>query len=209
MTTVPPRLPLRPFPPLVWWGAALEGSATLDVHEHYQKRSFRNRYWIMTSNGPESCSVPVERRGGIPRPQDQIFRAAGDADRKAWQAVRSAYGRSPFFEEMAPELEALFLEGGATLGEWNRATLEWASGWLDIPVPRDAHPPWEPFDAAVVQEGDGMEDARVPRWAHIWEGRHHDIPYQRLGILDALLHLGPAARGLINPIPPSGFRHPG
>jgi len=209
VTTVPPRLPLRPFPPLVWWGAALEGSATLDVHEHYQKRSFRNRYWIMTSNGPESCSVPVERRGGIPRPQDQIFRAAGDADRKAWQAVRSAYGRSPFFEEMAPELEALFLEGGATLGEWNRATLEWASGWLDIPVPRDAHPPWEPFDAAVVQEGDGMEDARVPRWAHIWEGRHHDIPYQRLGILDALLHLGPAARGLINPIPPSGFRHPG
>ena len=209
MTTVPPRLPLRPFPPLVWWGAALEGSATLDVHEHYQKRSFRNRYWIMTSNGPESCSVPVERRGGIPRPQDQIFRAAGDADRKAWQAVRSAYGRSPFFEEMAPELEALFLEGGATLGEWNRATVEWASGWLDIPVPRDAHPPWEPFDAAVVQEGDGMEDARVPRWAHIWEGRHHDIPYQRLGILDALLHLGPAARGLINPIPPSGFRHPG
>ena len=209
MTTVPPRLPLCPFPPLVWWGAALEGSAVLDVHEHYQKRSFRNRYWIMTSNGPESCSVPVERRGGIPRPQDQTLRVTGDAERKAWQAVRSAYGRTPFFEEMAPELESLFLEGGATLGEWNRATMQWASGWLDIPVPRDADPPWEPFDAAAVQEVDGMEETQARRWSHVWEGRHHDIPYQRLGILDALLHLGPAARGLINPIPPSGFRHPG
>ena len=209
MTIVPSRLPLCPFPPLVWWGAAREGSFTLDVHEHYQKRSFRNRYWIMTSNGPECCSVPVERRGGTPRPQDQTLRVTGDADRKAWQAIRSAYGRSPFFEEMAPELESLFLEGSASLGEWNRATLRWASGWLDIPVPNDASPPWQPMDATVGQEGDGLGESLSPRWAHIWKGRHHDIPFEKLGILDALLHLGPEARKLIQPIPPSGFRHPG
>ena len=59
-------LPLCPFPPIRWWRAALSDGAVLDAGEHYQKRSFRNRMVLMTANGVQTLTMPVERRGGLP-----------------------------------------------------------------------------------------------------------------------------------------------
>lgn len=208
----PPRvtLPLCPFPPIGWWRAALSDGAVLDAGEHYQKRSFRNRLVLMASNGVQTLTMPVERRGGVPRPQDEVALAPGSDSSKLWRAVITAYGSAPFFEEMAPELEALFLDGPETLGAWNRKSLVWASGWLGISVPKE--------DATASQdlldhEANLMEwcdsGAGSAGWPHIWDDRRLDIPYHRLSCLDVLLHCGPEARGWINPLPPSGSPHRG
>ena len=198
-------LPLCPFPPIGWWRAALSDGAVLDAGEHYQKRSFRNRLVLMASNGVQTLTMPVERRGGVPRPQDEVALAPGSDSSKLWRAVITAYGSAPFFEEMAPELEALFLDGPDTLGAWNRKSLVWASGWLGISVPKE--------DATASQdlldhEANLMEwcdsGAGSAGWPHIWDDRRLDIPYHRLSCLDVLLHCGPEARGWVNPRPPSG-----
>lgn len=209
MTGEADLLPLCPFPPLPWWGAICGKAARLDGLEHYQKRSFRNRYCVMQSDGLMQLTVPVERRGGRPRPQDETRRVMGDADRKAWQAVRTAYGRAPYFEEMADGLEALFLRGPETLGGWNRATVAWAAEWMGISVPGDVQA--EEFHVVdhgvrMLQWQDGAAHGLV-RWPHVWEDRHRDIPFERLGILDALLHVGPAAAEWVKPVPPSGSPH--
>lgn len=203
-------LPLCPFPPIGWWRAALSDGAVLDAGEHYQKRSFRNRLVLMASNGVQTLTMPVERRGGVPRPQDEVALAPGSDSSKLWRAVITAYGSAPFFEEMAPELEALFLDGPETLGAWNRKSLVWASGWLGISVPKE--------DATASQdlldhEANLMEwcdsGAGSAGWPHIWDDRRLDIPYHRLSCLDVLLHCGPEARGWITPLPPSGSPHRG
>jgi len=162
----------------------------------------------MTSHGVQTLSLPVERRGGIPRSQDETRRVLGDADRKIWQAVKSAYGRAPFFPEMEGELEALFLSGPPTLGGFNRATLSWAADWLGLDVPGAAPDripggadwgfPLPPRDAHVAE--------RLQGWAHVWADRKGEIPYADLSILDALLHLGPEASQRIIPFLPSGFQ---
>lgn len=205
------RLPLCPFPPIPWWRVARAAEASIDVAEHYPKRTFRNRILLMTSNGIQSLSLPVERRGGVPRVQDATVRIKGDADRKTWQAVRSAYGRAPFFPEMAGELEALFLSGPGSLGGFNRASLAWSAQWLGMDVPGDAleshgerglqaYPPFAE-DAQELEE--------VKGWAHVWDGRGHVIPYAQLSILDVLMHLGPEAAHRIIPQRPNGSLHPG
>ena len=33
----------------------------IEKHEHYQKRSFRNRYSILTANGPVTLSIPLKK----------------------------------------------------------------------------------------------------------------------------------------------------
>ena len=205
-------IPLCPFPPIPWWGMVLGGGVGLDGLEHYQKRSFRNRYTIMSSTGTLNLTVPVEKRGGNPRPQHQTLRVTGEPDRKAWQAVKTAYGRAPYFEEMAQELESLFLRGPENLGDWNLATVDWASSWLGIERP------------ALVTEGEYqvqdhghlmmqlMASASVMnpcRWPHVWGDRNEEIPFVFVGILDALLHLGPEAVSLIRPVPQSGSQRPG
>ncbi len=202
-------LPLCPFPPLPWWCAALQDGATLDVHEHYPKRTFRNRMVLAQSTGLRDWTVPVERRAGIPRRQDDTRRIAGDADRKAWQAIRSAYGNAPFFEEMCDELEALFLEGPETLGAWNMATLEWMSGWLDVqvPLPEAKRLPLPVDHAFQLESWSKWWNLHHIRWPHIWQDRMGQVDFSKMSGLDALLHLGPAAAGRISPFPRSGFPH--
>jgi len=204
------RLPLCPFPPISWWAAAQSEGVLLDAGEHYQKRSFRNRFAIMTSGGAQVCTIPVERRGGRPRPQDETSRIGGDADRKVWQAIRTAYGRTPFFDEMSEGLAPLILEGAASLGEWNRATIRWAASWLDLDVPPDAQEVPTRVDHTGNMARFAAQAGRLDiRWPHVWSGRHDAIPFLQLGILDVLLHLGPEARRLITPIPWSAPQRPG
>lgn len=198
-------LPLCPFPPVGWWRAALSDGALLDAGEHYQKRSFRNRMVLMTSNGVQTLTVPVERRGGVPRAQDEVALALRADRGKLWRAVITAYGSAPFFEEMAPDLESLFLSGPDTLGSWNRKSLEWSSGWMGIPVPEEVT---TASQGLVDHEANFMawsdSEAGITRWPHIWDDRGWDIPHHRLSCLDVLLHCGPEARGRVNPLPPNG-----
>jgi hypothetical protein len=188
--------------------AAAEG-VKLDVHEHYQKRTFRNRLKLLTSNGVQDWTIPVERRGGRPRSQDETLRIRNDAGLKAWQAVRSAYGRAPYFEEMAEELKEIFLSGPESLGEWNRATMHWAAGWLGAHVPPDADETFGPCPHGFPLSVASMDMFRGQySWPHVWADRHSGIPFAQLSVLDALVHLGPEASGRIIRIPWNGFPHP-
>ena len=155
----------------------------------------------MTANGPQVLTLPVERRAGRPRPQHETMRSLG-VEIKLWRAVRTAYGAAPFFDELAPELESLFLDGPESLGAWNQAALAWASDWLDVTVPSHLTGPIE----AVPRHGETMEHwtlawAKNHRgWAHIWSDRGLNIPYAMLSCLDAVLHCGPEAKRLVSPL---------
>ena len=129
------------------------------------------------------------------------MRIPGD-EVKLWRAIRTAYGATPFFDELAPELEALFLDGPQSLGAWNQAALAWASDWLEVAVPSQVTGSIE----AVPDHKENMEHwtlawARNHRgWAHIWSDRGLEIPYARLSCLDAVLHCGREARRWVSPL---------
>ena len=76
----------------------LSGRAQIDLHEHYQKQSCRNRCDILSTGGPTTLVVPVCRPSGerVPVRDIRIDRT------KKWrhqhfQALVSAYRRSPYF----------------------------------------------------------------------------------------------------------------
>lgn len=186
--------------------------ARLDVQEHYPKRTFRNRLVLATANGVQRLTLPVERRNGRPRPQGETMREVTQGA-KHWRAVTTAYGAAPFFEEMEPSLEALFLRGPDALGEWNLATMQWAAGWLNVELPAPSEAPAaEPADHAVAMESSALWWKQVHQnrggWPHVWSDRSPSLPWSELSVMDALLHLGPEARTWITPPPPNGFPRP-
>ena len=70
----------------------------LDVHEHFVKQTYRNRFQIPGSNRVLNLSVPVHHAGRkIPIRELRI-----DYQQKwvnnHWRAIRSAYGKAPFFD---------------------------------------------------------------------------------------------------------------
>ena len=55
-------LPSFYLAPVEYYAALLHAhSAQVEVHDHYQKQSYRNRCVIAGANGPMTLSIPVEK----------------------------------------------------------------------------------------------------------------------------------------------------
>ena len=75
------------------------GECVVDIHEHYIKRSERNRAQIMTANGIMPLSVHVVNAN---RPRTPMHKVRIDYSKRwqhqHWVAIVSAYRSSPYFE---------------------------------------------------------------------------------------------------------------
>lgn len=70
----------------------------LEAHETFQKQTFRNRCELLTANGRESLIVPIEHAGN-----HQLIKDVKIDYSQRWpqiheRSIRSAYGKSPFFD---------------------------------------------------------------------------------------------------------------
>jgi hypothetical protein len=78
-----------------------------EIHEHYIKQTFRNRMYILTAGGIQLLTIPVSYHNRMPLCEVTIdYRHDWIRDHKG--AIQSAYAKSPFFDLIFPELEAIW-----------------------------------------------------------------------------------------------------
>ena len=83
----------------------------IEQWEHYVKQTLRNRAVIATEAGRMPLTIPVEHNGGKKMAmRDVKISDHGNWRHLHWQALRSAYEHSPYFEFYADEI-AVFYEG--------------------------------------------------------------------------------------------------
>lgn len=112
------------FPPTSWFTIAQSsGNITIDIHEHYTKQTWRNRCRIAGANGPLDLIIPVKTSGNHTPMKDVRVDYATNWQRVHWHAIRSAYGKSPFFEFYADRFDALYATEPRFLIEWNESCL--------------------------------------------------------------------------------------
>jgi len=71
----------------------------IDPYEHYIKQSYRNRCCILTANGVQTLSIPVESANGFKIAMKDVRIAEhGNWQHLHWNALISAYNSTPFFE---------------------------------------------------------------------------------------------------------------
>lgn len=77
----------------------------------YDKRGWRNRNRIKTSEGTQWLTIPVSSKGsrthGLLLSEAQIIWEQ-DWARKHWLTLKRSYARAPYFADYAPMLEALY-----------------------------------------------------------------------------------------------------
>lgn len=96
----------------------------IDLHENYQKRSYRNRYDILTSNGKQSLSIPLKKGKNEKQRIDEVLISYDENwPNQHLHAIRSAYGKSPYFEHYFPLIETLLKNRFEKLVELNDASL--------------------------------------------------------------------------------------
>jgi hypothetical protein len=101
-------LPLCSFPPISWMAHAVQTEVCIDVYEHFEKQTYRSRFDVQAANGPLSLSLAVQSTQGKKTPLCDMRLASGPWRKNHWTSLRSAYGKSAFFDYVEHELHELF-----------------------------------------------------------------------------------------------------
>ena len=113
------------FPPISYVRSLLSADEVwMEVHDYYERQSYRNRCYIAAANGVMSLSIPVERHSGE-RPLTKDIRISDHANWRHvhWQSIVSAYNMSPFFEYYQDDIAPFFHKKWDFLYDFNMEIL--------------------------------------------------------------------------------------
>ena len=103
----------------------------LESDESYVKGSFRNKAFIVTSNGKQRLSIPL-KRGKHQQKNIQTVEISYNEDwqRQHWKSIKTAYENAPYWEDYSYDIASLLLQADKkTLWEYNLNVL---NGLLEI-----------------------------------------------------------------------------
>lgn len=81
----------------------------IETKESFPKQTFRNRTYILSSNGVINISVPIIKENSYRQSTSEVKICYNDNwNIKAWRAITSAYGKSPYFEYFEDEIKHFF-----------------------------------------------------------------------------------------------------
>lgn len=177
-------------PPAHWFTAALEvGEWQIEAHENYQKGGWRNRCRIAGPNGLQILTVPLEKGKHQKKPIQEVrISYRDDWWREHEQSIRTAYGRSPYYEYYAEELFVVARARPATLWELNQNLLQKVVALLRWPVSPTLTADFIPPRAEDFQRAADLTPGLAP-YQQVFTDRHGYLP--DLSVLDALFCLGP------------------
>lgn len=101
--------------------ARLYASETIVIDDvsPFVKQTFRNRAVIATENGMQSLTIPVVHDGGKVAMRDVRISEHGNWRHQHWNAIVSAYRKSPFFDYYADDFAHFYEERDGFLMDFN------------------------------------------------------------------------------------------
>lgn len=136
-----------------------------------------------------TLTVPVCGGAGVlkRRGADPVLSEHGKWRREHLGAWNAAYGRTPFYIHLMPQIEAVYARSeGMTLEEFNTALLEVALTWLDPSILTHPAATPEASLAGSASEASGIPEARL---AAVRAEARAQVDAS-LSIFDALFRLG-------------------
>lgn len=159
----------------------------IEAHENYIKQTERNRCAIATANGRQNLSVPVSVPAAKCLITEVLVSDHGNWRHNHWEALKSAYGMSPFFDFYQDDIRPLFEPNWNSLFDYNMAIANRMLKMLGIDKKLAST---DTFKGNLHRNPD-VEAAGVGPYYQTFQRRHGFIPH--LSILDLLFNEGPEA----------------
>jgi len=177
-------LPTAYFAPISWYQQLHRaGTAEIEQWEHFPKQTLRNRCTIATTDGRQTLTVPVEKH--LPHCPTRDIRISdhGAWRHLHWNALLSAYRKTPFFDYYADDLHPFFERKWTFLVDFNEAIRQTVCELLDI----------SPTVSLTRRyEGVTEQPTFLPKpYYQLFSAKHGFQP--NLSILDLLFEMGPEA----------------
>jgi len=181
------------------------GHLILEHEEHYQKRTWRNKTAIQSTALPLSLTVPLRKGKNQQIPITEVTIAYDTP----WQknhlhSLKTAYGRTAFFEELLPGLEQLYSVPYDTLWKLNLDFIQFITTFLQGAWTYEFTTDFlQQYDDTVIDLRQGVgcgisrgQSISIPEYPQVQ--RIHKTHQSNLCILDALCHLGPETTGFLS-----------
>lgn len=124
------------LPPVAYLAAILRADAAhIEAMDHYAKQTLRNRALIASPQGPQALTIPVVKAEGKQLMRDVRISDHGQWRHLHWQALRTAYNASPFFEFYADDFAPFYEQRYEFLFDFNLRLLHLLLRLIDIPTP--------------------------------------------------------------------------
>lgn len=105
----------------------------IDTGEHYVRQSYRTRTRIVGPNGPQDLSVQILHDHGNKMPMREVRLSSAETwPQQHLQAIRSAYGNTPWFIHYIDDIEEVLTAPHERLIDLNRATMRLGMRWLGL-----------------------------------------------------------------------------
>lgn len=101
----------------------------IDIHEHYEKKTYRNRCRILSAQKVLDLSIPVIHSGNKQVMKEVKIDNQQRWAKVHWHAMASAYGKAPFFLYFSEELKKIYEQTCPYLVDFNLKLLSFC---LDI-----------------------------------------------------------------------------
>ena len=190
------------FPPIAVFSLLKNENTALVIEqcENYQKRSYRNKCLIAASNGPFPLTVPLlSGKNAQQIIKDVRIANSEQWQRVHWQAIRSSYGKSPYFEHYAPYLEPIFTKKHDFLFDLNHQITSLLLKLLKLQAKIEFSETYclnYEGNSDIVDFRDGYKILSQlnsnKKYPQVFEDRHGFIP--GLSILDLLFCMGPNSK---------------
>jgi len=183
------------FGPVQWY-QKLHRAETVDIEqwESFQKQTYRNRCEIATTQGIQALTVPIIR-GTSPLMKDIKISDHGNWRHLHWNAIKSAYGESPFFDYYQDDIRPFFEKRWDYLLDFNEAIRETMCELVDIKLKVGYTTAYQQAAIADFREGINPKhpapdpDFTPKPYYQVYAQKHGFLP--NLSILDLLMNMGP------------------
>ncbi len=167
----------------------------VEVFDHYQKQSYRNRCIIAATDGPLALTIPVLKpEGGKAMMKDVRISDHGNWRHLHWNALQSAYRKSPFFEYYADDFAPFYEQKWEFLADFNEDLQHLVCHLIDIAPLQRRTTHYE----ACPRDVDDYREAIHPRLSAVGNTTpYYQVFQERLGflpdlsIVDLLFNMGP------------------
>src|SRR5688500_10296659 len=103
-----------------------QGSILIEAHEHYPKRTWRNKTAIQGQSGPLILSVPLKKGKHDHLPIKEVEISYDETwNRVHFQSITSAYGKTAFFNEIQSVIQDILFKNYHSLWELNLTFLHY------------------------------------------------------------------------------------
>ena len=191
------------FGPIQWYQKLYRAEEVfIERCESFQKQTYRNRCLIATTNGLQALTFPVERLSTANTIKDLRISDHGNWRHLHWNALKSAYGESPFFDYYQDDIRPFFEQRWDYLFDFNEAIREKMCELLDIQPKVSLTQEYSltsnlspltsitDFRSSIQPKHPEPDPDFTPkRYYQVYEQKHGFLP--NLSILDLLFNMGP------------------